>query len=193
MTENEMKKLAIGIAQMEAISEEIKKLNKHIEENNLYIQQLEEESKYLKEENNRLRQSNKSLRTNNEGLLKGEKKLQGHIKRYKARCLSSVETDKLVSLLNNLLENKGYDVDLVGIGYDGDLNIGTVDGEINSLEGCLDFVMSEMGMKYSEKTSEEMALPYVVKENGSVEVSNMKEFWNMYGDIFGGGAKSSKK
>ena len=34
MTENEKRQLAIGIAQMETISAEIKKINKHIEETN---------------------------------------------------------------------------------------------------------------------------------------------------------------
>ena len=68
--------------------------------------------------------------------------------------LNESETDKLVAILNHVVDRLGYSVREDGFDYDEDLNIFTLDGhDTVDLESGLDFLMDELKIGY---TAEEL-------------------------------------
>ena len=66
--------------------------------------------------------------------------------------LTEREVDKLVSILNHVVVEQGYDVGADGFSYDDELNIFTFDGnDVVDFEGGLDFLIDELGIQYTEE------------------------------------------
>lgn len=66
--------------------------------------------------------------------------------------LNESETDKLVAILNHVVDKLGYSVHEDGFDYDEDLNIFTFNGnDIVDFESGLDFLMDELKIGYTEE------------------------------------------
>ena len=60
--------------------------------------------------------------------------------------LTQTETEKLVSILNYVVESLGYEVDQDGFGYDESFQISALSGnDMDSFEDGLDFLLHEIG------------------------------------------------
>lgn len=73
--------------------------------------------------------------------------------------LTERETDKLVTILNHVVEKLGYDVETNGFGYseDEELNIFAIDEyDVIDFESGLDFLIDELGIEYTEEELREM-------------------------------------
>lgn len=76
--------------------------------------------------------------------------------------LTESEVDKLVCVLNHIIEERGYDVNKDGFSYDDDLNIFNFDeSQTVDFESGLDFMIAELGIDYKSKSLNDMT-PYAI-------------------------------